>query len=349
MTSRAVSSPPAALPTSGSGPQPPWEFKGVVRLTRIGTTYIISTVVLAVSAINTGNNALYIAVSFMLGCLLLSGIASKSGLSHLDVEITGIDEAWAGKPAPGILHVRNRSRVWNVRDVILTGDALAAPVLVPIVPRRGEKVVYSDFLFPRRGRAHVNRIDSYTRYPFGFFLKKRRLRIDSEVIVFPHIRSSESVEERFRAEKGEQTSVVRRGLGTDTHSFRDYTAGDSMRHVAWKKSANAGRWIIKQTAADAARSINVVVNPYRPPGTSDERFEEMISEAATFIFHAATRGVDITLSLPRVNVRARESESPEALFRALALLEPLHEPVTLDGRNAVVFAVGGGHHDAKSA
>jgi uncharacterized protein (DUF58 family) len=348
VTSSVASSPSTALPAIGGGTRP-WEFKGVVRLTRIGTTYIISTVVLAVSAINTGNNALYIAVSFMLGCLLLSGIASKGGLSHLGVEITGIDEAWAGKPAPGILRVHNRSRIWNVRDVILTGDSLAAPVLVPIVPRRGEVVVYSDFLFPRRGRAHVNRIDSYTRYPFGFFLKKRRLHVNSEVIVFPHIRSRESVEERFRAEKGEQTSVSRRGSGTETHSFRDYSAGDSMRHVAWKKSANAGRWIIKQTAADAARSIHVLVNPYRPPGTTDEAFEEMISEAATFIFHAAARGVDITLSLPRVKVRIRESESPAALFRALALLEAVYEPVMQYERNAVVFSVAGGPHDAKSA
>jgi len=77
----------------------PFEFNGVVRLTRIGTTYILGTIVLAIAALNTGNNAIYIGVAFMLACLLLSGLASKGGLKHLQVEIGAIDEAWAGRPA----------------------------------------------------------------------------------------------------------------------------------------------------------------------------------------------------------------------------------------------------------
>ena len=71
--------------------------------------------VLAVAALNTGNNALYIAVAFMLGSLLLSGLASKGGLKKVEVEIAGIDEAWAGRAADGALRVRNGSRIWNVR------------------------------------------------------------------------------------------------------------------------------------------------------------------------------------------------------------------------------------------
>src|SRR5205823_448165 len=63
-----------------------WEFNGVVRLTRIGTTFVLFTIVIGFAAINTGNNALYILLSFMLGCLLLSGIASKGGLKHIVVE-----------------------------------------------------------------------------------------------------------------------------------------------------------------------------------------------------------------------------------------------------------------------
>src|SRR6187549_3510478 len=132
-----------------------WELNGVVRLTKVGTTYILATMILAISAINTGNNAIYIAVALMLGCLLLSGIASKGGLKHLSVEIHGIDEAWAGRPADGALRIRNDSRIWNVRDVVLVSEALAAPVLVPLVPKRGEVAVTAAFLFPRRGLAHV--------------------------------------------------------------------------------------------------------------------------------------------------------------------------------------------------
>lgn len=329
----------------------PFEFNGVVRLTKVGTTYVLSTVILAVAAINTGNNAIYIAVSLMLGCLLLSGIASKSGLKHLRVEIRDIDDAWAGRAAGGMLRVVNDSRIWNVRDVILTSEAFASPLFLPVIERRSEALVAASFLFPRRGLAHVNVIDSYTRYPFGFFLKKRRLRVESEVVVYPHLLPEEVARERFRPVTGEQSTATRPGPGSEIHSFREYVRGDSLRQVHWKKSASLGRWIMKQHEAEADRSVHVVVDPYKPRGASDEDFEQLISTAATFIYDAARRGLDVTLSLPRVIIRARESESAAPLFRALALLEPAFEPVhqILD-RDAVVFSViGRVRHDAQSA
>ena len=327
-----------------------WEFNGVVRLTKVGTTYILATVILAISAINTGNNAIYIAVTLMLGCLLLSGIASKGGLKHLSVEIHSIDEAWAGRPADGSLRIRNDSRIWNVRDVVLVSEALAAPVLVPLVPKRGEATVTGAFLFPRRGLAHVSAIDSYTRYPFGFVLKKRRLRVSSDVVVYPRILADDGERERFRAVFGEESVAGRPGAGNEIHSFREYARGDSLRQVHWKKSASLGRWIMKQHEADAARSLHIVVDPYKPHGVTDEEFEEMIASAATLLYHAVRDGLDVMLALPRLTLRAREAEPAGPLFRALALLEAEHEPVhQLLERNSVLFSVAGGRHDAQSA
>ena len=320
-----------------------FEFSGVVRLTRIGTTYILSTVVLAVAALNTGNNALYIAVAFMLGCLLLSGMASRGGLRSLSVEVGGIDEAWAERPADGTLRVANRSRIWNVRDVVLVSESLAAPVLIPLLPRRSARVVPAAFLFRQRGLAHVTAIDSYTRYPFGFVLRKRRLRVASDVVVFPKILAEGALEDRYRAVDGEQAGSQRPGAGSEIHAFREYTRGDSLRHVHWKKSASLGRWIMKQTELESARSLHVVVDPYKPREVSDAAFEEMISAAATFILDAAARGADVALSLPRVDLRARGGEAAAPLFRALALLEPRFEPLhaTID-RDTVFFSAAGG-------
>ena len=318
----------------------PFEFEGVVRLTKVGTTYIAATVILSIAAINTGNNSIYIAVALMLGCLLLSGIASKGGLKHLHVEVRAIGEAWAGLPADGTLRIRNDSRLWNVRDVVVTSEALEKPVLVPVIPRRTDVDVPVAFLFERRGVGHVSAIDSYTRYPFGFILKKRRLRVASEVVVFPRVLPEEPESERFQATAGDESTATRPGPGSEIHSFREYAAGDSLRQVHWKKSASLGRWIMKQHEADASQSVVVVVDPYKPRTASEEEFEEMVTRAATFIFYAVRRGLDVTLSLPRVTLRARESEPAAPLFRALALLEPAHEPVhQFLERDAVLFSV----------
>ena len=160
--------------------RPSFAFDGVVRLTSIGTSFVIFTIVIGFAAINTGNNSLYIGLAFMLACLLLSGVASKGGLKHLSVELGGIDEAWAGRAAEGRVRIVNRSPIWNVRDVIITSDELAAPLFVPIILRRSDVRITAPFLFQKRGIVQLKTLDLYTRYPFGFFLKKRRLRISGE-------------------------------------------------------------------------------------------------------------------------------------------------------------------------
>ncbi|HSP14441.1 MAG TPA: DUF58 domain-containing protein [Thermoanaerobaculia bacterium] len=321
-----------------------WTFDGVVRLTRVGTAYLIFTLVIGFAALNTGNNALYIGLTFMLGCLLLSGIASKGGLKHLEVAMSEIAEAWAGQPAEASLRIINRSKIWNVRDVVITAPDLAQPVLIPLLARGSTVDLPASFTFRRRGRVELKKLDFYTRYPFGFFLKKRRVRIDSEVIVYPRLLPESAARERFRPATGEESSANRPGAGTEIHSFREYVRGDSLRHVYWKKSASIGRWIMKQTDLDAARSVHVVVDPYRPRGVSDDEFEEMVSAATTFIYHALRRGLDVILTLPRVTLRAKEYEGSVGMFRALAVIEGSPERVqqSID-RNSVVFTARGGN------
>jgi uncharacterized protein (DUF58 family) len=317
-----------------------WQFNGVVRLTKIGVGFIVFTVFIGFAAINTGNNALYIGLSFMLAALILSGVASKGGLKHLGVELSGVEEAWAGRAAPGRLRVVNRSRIWNVRDLVLTSEELAAPVFLSIIHRRASVDVDASFLFRRRGLVQLNTVDLYTRYPFGFFLKKRRVKISGDVVVYPRLLDARAAGERFRAVEGELHSSSRPGPGSEVHAFREYARGDSLRHVAWKKSASLGRWIIKQTEAEAGRAVHVVVDPFQPRAASDDDFEQMVSEAATFINEALGRGFEVLVSMPRLELRARGGDAVRAMFRALALLEPVYEPFApLRDRNSVVFGV----------
>jgi len=326
---------------------PPFAFDGVVRLTKVGTSYVLFTVVIGFAALNTGNNALYIGFTFLLGCLLLSGIASKGGLKHLRVEFAAIGQPWVGRPAHGTLRLRNDSRIWNVRDVVISGGELE-PVLVPMVMRRSTMEVPVALHFERRGIVTVKRLDFYTRYPFGFFLKKRRIAINGEVIVFPRLLDNERERRRMEATDDGEVATNRLGPGGEVHSFREYVRGDSLRHVAWKKSASLGRWIIKQTEAEAAKSVHVVLDPFKPRGVSDEAFEEMISAAATYIYVSIGQGMEVVLSLPRVTLHSKLDDATP-LMRALALIEPAHEPFAIPHeRHAVVFSVGR-HDDARTA
>jgi uncharacterized protein (DUF58 family) len=331
---------------------PKWAFDGVVRFTRVGAGFLAFVLVIGFAAINTGNNSLYIGLSFMLGALLLSGVASKGGLKHLAVSFDGIDDTWAGRPSRGRLRIANRSRLWNVRDVTIVSSEMAAPMFIPILERRREATYEAELLFQRRGLTRLSAVDLYTRYPFGFFLKKRRVPIDGEVIVYPRLLGGDVARDRFRLAEGEQYASHRPGPGPDIHSFRDYVRGDSLRHVAWKKSASLGRWIIKQTELESGRVVHIAVDPFKPSRASDDDFELLISEAATFFGHALRRGLDVSFDIPHVTLRS-DLDGASAVFRALALMEPIHEPVALAvDRNSVIFALPrdvGREHERASA
>ncbi|HEY0788484.1 MAG TPA: DUF58 domain-containing protein, partial [Thermoanaerobaculia bacterium] len=260
---------------------PAFAFEGVVRLTRFGGAYLLFTLLIGFAALNTGNNSLYIGLAYMLAGLLVSGMASKGGLHHLQVELAGVDEAWAGKPAEATLRVRNRSRIWTVRDVVVVSEHLEEPVLVPIVPRRATVDVGARFVFPKRGPVRMQKLDLYTRYPFGLLLKKRRVRFEGEIVVFPRLLDTEVRRLAADAAKRDAIPRPRQGTGQEIFAFRDYVRGDSLRHVHWKKSASLGRWIMKQLQEEAGTSLAVAIDPVRPGSASEEDFETMISEAAT--------------------------------------------------------------------
>jgi uncharacterized protein (DUF58 family) len=227
--------------------------------------------------------------------------------------------------------------------VIVAAADLPEALLIPVLEKRSEVSLMAPFVFQRRGRVQLKALDFYTRYPFGFFLKKRRVRIDSEVIVYPRLLSDRGDRDSFRAATGEETVANRPGAGTEIHGFREYAQGDSMRQVYWKKSASMGRLVVKQTDTDAARTVHVVVDPYRPKSVPEDVFETMISEAATYVYEALQRELDVVLSLPRVTVRSTETQGTISMFRALALLEAMHEPVhqTVE-RGSVFFSVSRG-------
>jgi uncharacterized protein (DUF58 family) len=321
-------------------PALPFEFNGVVRFTRVGMGYLTFTMVLGFAALNTGNNALYIGLAFMLGTLLFSGVASKGGLKNTEVRIEHIGEAWAGERVFCSMVVRNRSRIWNVRDLVITSPHFRRPVLVADLPRRAEVTVGVDLIFERRGIARLSSLDLYTRYPFNIFLKRRALRVKSETIVYPQLLERSEMAAVVAAMEGEETPIERMGPGVDIFGFREYVRGDSLRQLHWKKSASLGRWIIKQPQSDAGRTIAIVVDPVMPRSATEPQFERMISAATTLVHEALEQGMEVWLFAGAVELHATPTGNAGELYEELALIAPQRERLFLNvPRRAVVFSL----------
>ena len=80
-------------------------------VTRGGIVYALLTLVIAIAALNTGNNLLYIVVAAMLAAILVSGIASAWALRRLELDVRLPEHLFAGRPTLGRIVLRN-SRRW---------------------------------------------------------------------------------------------------------------------------------------------------------------------------------------------------------------------------------------------
>jgi uncharacterized protein (DUF58 family) len=80
-------------------------------VTRAGIVYVLVTIVIAIAALNTGNNLLYIVVAAMLAAILVSGVVSAWVLRHLELDVRLPEHVFAGRPVMGRIILRNPRRL----------------------------------------------------------------------------------------------------------------------------------------------------------------------------------------------------------------------------------------------
>ena len=79
-------------------------------VTRGGIVYVLLTLVIAIAALNTGNNLLYIIVAAMLAAILVSGFASAIVLRRLELDIRLPEHVFAERPVVGRIVLHNPRR-----------------------------------------------------------------------------------------------------------------------------------------------------------------------------------------------------------------------------------------------
>ncbi len=79
-------------------------------VTRAGLIYILFTVLLAIAALQSGNNLLYVVVAALLSAILVSGVASAIVLRELELDIHMPTHVFAGRPTMARALLRNSSR-----------------------------------------------------------------------------------------------------------------------------------------------------------------------------------------------------------------------------------------------
>jgi uncharacterized protein (DUF58 family) len=275
------------------------------KVTREGIVYLVGVLVVALAALNTGNNLLFMILACLLAGVLISGLLSRLVLSGVDVRLELPEHIFAGRPVMAIAELHNTKQTMPSFSVLLVSEEkqktkkqdsskaapniLARPVYFPHVPRQQTVRQNVELRFPQRGIYRQDALGLRTKFPFGFLQKTRRVDSEIEALVYPSVEPTEEFYEILPLVSGELESY-QRGRGNDLYSIRDYQFNDSARHVDWKASARTGALQVREYAREDERRVLLAFDPFMNPREENPelaggRFERAVALCAGLAWH----------------------------------------------------------------
>ena len=310
-----------------------------------GVVFVCVYTVVAFAAWNTGNNLLFLVFSVLSSTLFVALTAGRASLRDLVVTARFPDHIFAGDPAPVIVTVNNTKRVLPSLSVVVEArerpgashgarrrffsrrprESKRVLAYFMYVPHRARVEQRVEQTFPARGRVHVTGFELSTRFPFGFFRLRRRLRARGvEIIVYPKPEGVGDELHLLPMDAG-QMEAERRGAGHDLHSLREYQPRDDVRHIHWKASARHGRLIVREFTAEDERRVHVVLDTFvEGGGEARGRFERAVTQAASLVAHLVDERAEVRLT-DGAGGESSYGTGREHLYeclRRLALVEP---------------------------
>jgi len=251
-------------------------------------------VIVGFSAWNTGNNLLFLVLSFLASAMIVGFIAGNICLKKLDVKMRFPETIFAGQEAGILVSLHNRKRLFPSYSVIAEvrgkerersivvddlkkilpralAERLARPPVVRRIldyfvhiPRNRTIEKKTDHVFLNRGRFLIQDFELSTRFPFGFFRHRRRLPAqEAELLVFPRLITLDDDLDYLPLETG-KLIANRRGLGQDLLALRDYRPNDDLRRIDWKATARTRELIVREFSAEDDRRITLFLDTRLP-------------------------------------------------------------------------------------
>jgi len=281
-----------------------------------GGVFVVIIIVVGFAAWNTGNNLLFLVFSLLCSTMFIGWVAARSSLRDLTVSARFPDHIFAAEAAPVIVTLRNTKHVLPSFSILVEArgpgnDAEGTPkrrrrhikrllAYFSYVPHNAAAEQRVEQLFPRRGHVLIDGFELSTRYPFGFFRRRRRLRArDVDIIVYPKPEAIGDELHLLPMYAG-RVPATRRGAGHDLFSLRDYQPQDDLRHIDWKATARSRRLTVREFTSEDERRITIVLDTQLPRGAEQElieRFERGVVQAASLIKHFIDERAEVRLVL----------------------------------------------------
>jgi uncharacterized protein (DUF58 family) len=250
------------------------------------------------------SNLLLLVTGMFVGIVFFSLRTASGSLSGLTIERFVPDTTVCGQSPTVGYRLRNIRRrkvrsIW-IRETGFDTSRLALPdIYVPSIEPQSELFIERTSAALHRGPVEFSAVELCTRFPFGLIEARRRTAAPQSMLVLPALLSIRNpIFRPLDRHIGTGNRVERNRSGVDDFlGLREYRIGDNPRWIHWRRSASAGRLVVREMFPFASAQCAVVVD-HRMAGLSAadaERRELVISAAASLACHALEQGLHVGL------------------------------------------------------
>jgi uncharacterized protein (DUF58 family) len=249
---------------------------------------------------NRGLALLYGLSSLCLSLLLISHLMPRLQMRGVKVERSLVGDLTAGSEGELVYQISSKGRRYHLEITdqlpFVEGEQ---KLFISQCDRTIHK--YAIFYCHRRGRFLLDRLTLSSSYPFGVVRHSRRLTTDSlEVLVLPQVFNLNRIPLPVIADANSDgdLNVPQQGGQDEFATVREYTHGDSLRHVHWRASARQQQLVVKEYERSDRPVLLVTLDcrsAFNQGEGSRSTFEFAISIAASMIHFASREGMQSIL------------------------------------------------------
>lgn len=233
-----------------------WHSFRLFRVTPRGLFFVFLLLLIAMATFNTGNNLLILILSFLLAALIVSGMISNLALYGLNIRLDLPKTIHAGQTALFLLTLDNMKKLAPSFALTLKGVRLSESdhadttffsqeTRIPYVAAGQSFTARVECEFQKRGVYPIEGFEVTTKFPFGFFLRGRRVSAEGKITVYPALMEIGGLLRKYPKLQGPEFRN-QKGQGTGLYNIRDYQKGDDARFVHWKSTAKLTRLMVKE-------------------------------------------------------------------------------------------------------
>ncbi len=214
----------------------------LIKITKSGYIFIFTTIFIGFAAINTGNNLLYLITSCLLGFMGISGFFGKRNIEFLNINLCYIDEIFANREFSLNIEVNNNKKFFP--SFLINVKINEKIITIPFIDKNKSVKKSTLMVFKKRGINEINDIYIFSSFPFNFFIRSKKYKLNYKFLVYPEPKKYEILQKIDPKINSGLEEINKTGHSGDLINIKEYF-NDPIKLIHWKLSSKYDELLVK--------------------------------------------------------------------------------------------------------